>query len=1056
MSAEVIAVKLGSALIERAAALLLARRQRDDETRLSMDELIRRRIPGIRSQRSLRRQFEQISDAVAARIEPMILQEYRGLSEGELQAVSDAVVSTFEKSDLSDSAILKQDADPIRVARTIRESIPRPAGFSEAGCALYDQLIAECCDDYVRIVRHLPVFTERATSELLARISALGDEISEIIEKLPARTMYAPEGSDHDREFLNKYLELVSNTLDDVEMFSFATGEHQLRTKLSMAYISLRVATGSRLRRRSSGDSAHLLQTINDDETEQEAAEAISDEESRGGRVEAILSNESRVLLRGEAGSGKTTLLRWLAVTAARGAFVSSLTAWNGLVPVVIRLRSYGSRSLPKLDELLDDVAGPLTSIMPRGWVDRQFQQGKILLLIDGVDELPPGDRRKVKKWLQVLLTAYSEIRVVVTSRPAAASQDWLINEEFLPVSLERMTRDDLTAFVRQWHLAVASKEQNLPCPREELPEYERALLLSIKDRPHLYSLASNPLLAAMLCSLNISRYRQLPRSRMELYQIAVELLVQRRDADRQVPSSADLSLSLSERISILRDLAWRLSDNNRSELDIGKARTYVAEKVRSMRQVEVDSEDVMQYLLVRSGLLRSPAQGKIDFVHRTFQEYLAAAEIVEADRIGNLVGRAHLDLWRETVVMAAGHANRTQRHELISGILARAVDEERHRRKLRLLAVSCLETMESIEDELHSRIDAALDYLVPPRRQDDAWSLALIGEPVRQKLPVTLKDLTEASAVATVRTAALAGGSGAVQLLSSYATDSRDKVHAALVRSWPYFDDIAGYCEEVLAKIDSSMGLRLEMFKPAQWEAAKKLDRIAAASILYPTTLDKLKIADFPSPRLLMLTDLVGCNDIELLATAPSSRVVTTLILNTRRADAQLINWNRLADFERLVSLSMLGWQNIPEFNEWEIPRRVRRLALEVPKAGMGSIAVNHGILSLDVHGPGAREFVADGDFGRVSVLSLFNCDLSENLREVLNSVPKVRRLEFWNVKLPVDLSALSMLPDLIELSISECTAPDNSHISIPRNIVDNVRMSIHRTPVVAHGSGE
>ncbi|WP_306934095.1 NACHT domain-containing protein [Streptomyces luteogriseus] len=33
------------------------------------------------------------------------------------------------------------------------------------------------------------------------------------------------------------------------------------------------------------------------------------------------LAEERGVLLRGEAGSGKTTLLRWLAVTAARGAF---------------------------------------------------------------------------------------------------------------------------------------------------------------------------------------------------------------------------------------------------------------------------------------------------------------------------------------------------------------------------------------------------------------------------------------------------------------------------------------------------------------------------------------------------------------------------------------------------------------------------------------------------------------------------------------------------------------------------------------------------------------
>src|SRR5690606_14313956 len=134
----------------------------------------------------------------------------------------------------------------------------------------------------------------------------------------------------------------------------------------------------------------------------------------------------------------------------------------------------------------------------------------------------------------------------------------------------------------------------------------------------------------------------------------------------------------------LLRDLAWRLSDNNRSEIDLAKAAGYVAAKLRAMRHLDcLDGNEVLEQLRHRSGILRSPAKERMDFVHRTFQEYLAANEAAEEDRIGNLVGRAHLDLWRETIIMAAGHANTRQREELLGGILDRAEEEPRHARTL-------------------------------------------------------------------------------------------------------------------------------------------------------------------------------------------------------------------------------------------------------------------------------------------------------------------------------------------------------------------------------------
>ncbi|WP_354670679.1 hypothetical protein [Streptomyces flavofungini] len=118
-------------------------------------------------------------------------------------------------------------------------------------------------------------------------------------------------------------------------------------------------------------------------------------------------------------------------------------------------------------------------------------------------------------------------------------------------------------------------------------------------------------------------------------------------------------------------------------------------------------------------------------------REQQARSSMSELIRVGVPGLRAHLDLWRETVVMAAGHANRTQQEEILGGVLERAEREPRRSRALRLVAASCQETMPSVPDALAARLDEAVARLVPPRRQSDVASLAAGGGvPLLSRLP--------------------------------------------------------------------------------------------------------------------------------------------------------------------------------------------------------------------------------------------------------------------------------------------------------------------------------
>ncbi|GAA2660174.1 NACHT domain-containing protein [Streptomyces aculeolatus] len=1019
MLAETAALRLGTIVANAAGKLWLRGKQRDQERQLEMADLIRVRVPGVRLQREVRQQFEQITNAVYDRLDPYLTHAFDRLEPGGRQAVIDAVADTFARADLSDDAVLAADARPAELVRRITASVRPPTGLGETETRLYETLFAECVAYYVRIVRSLPVFEERAAAELLARTSTLGAEVARILERLPDRSLFAPDGSDLDTDFRRTYLELVSRQLDEVELFRGTSDQAgPQRVRLSVAYVSLRTTGGDAGRRRSIRTLPRLRPDMSDWEED--------GPESSGMRVEAALRGASRVLLRGEAGSGKTTLLRWLAITAARGGFTEELAEWNGLTPVLVKLRDYAGRKPPNPEAMLDGVAGPITGVMPRGWVERRLDAGNVLLLIDGVDELLHRERQEVRDWLRRLLGQYEDVRVVVTSRPAAAGADWLRREDFTALHLDRMTPPDLAAFVRQWHQAVRELGGELPCAVDDIPQYEQSLLTSLKDRAHLQSLASTPLLAAMLCAMHLNRGRHLPQDRMELYRNALHTLVHDRDADRRVPSAADSELSLGDKLLILRDLAWRLSDNNRTEIDADRAAGYVTAKLRGMRHLDVlDGTQVLAQLRQRSGVLRSPAEDRIDFVHRTFQEYLAAEEAAEEDRIGNLVERAHLDLWRETIIMTAGHANARQREELLDGILNRAGEEPRHARTLRLLAAACQETLPMASEGLAARLDEAVIKLLPARRKTDPPALAAVGPTLLRWLPSSLEELTEKAAAQTVRTAALIGGERALHLLEGYVGDERWYVVYELIRAWDYFDaDV--YVDRVLCRLPLAKRIVL-INHSGQLHAARRLGALTDLVVACPQP-DLTFVVDLLPLRELWMTRLAGVADLSVLRGHPHLRHLS------------LHGTMSLREVSALADLSRLEWLGLPasEALDLDILREIRKLRgiklFEAGETGLGPFTTLTGVQHLMLVGScwcKLRGFDELEGMTSLRKLDLYNLDGHVWLAGVNSVPPSLTDLSLYNCVVLPDRQTFTRFSSLRRVTLHACRTPDGMPVS-------------------------
>ncbi|MCE6993409.1 NACHT domain-containing protein [Saccharothrix sp. S26] len=859
-------------MAQHAAKAWLARRRKSRDRAASLASLAAEELSSVRQRARLDHLIAGIGHQVGDQLEPLLAAKFASLPEHESRAALDAVVDALGELDLSDEALLAADADPELLARRVRATLVRDAGLSEQATRLYEIALDQACRYLVQVIRHLPEFQPRALAEVLGRASQQTALLEDVLARLPRTSLHAPAGAETDEEFRDEYLRYVGNTLDRLELLGL-TMRHRPKLALSVAYLSLSVTDqdrrGSRFEfdRWFGADVDHVPGSL---------------------RVEAAIGNADRTLVRGEAGSGKTTLLDWLAVTAAREAFTDRLASWNGLVPLVVRLRRYADSPLPRPEQFLDHAAGWLVGLMPRGWVHRVLRAGQGLVLVDGVDEVPAGKRRLVRDWLRELVPAFPRARVVVTSRPAAADQRWLHDEGFGSVLLEQMSPADVRVFLQRWHEAARDAE-SLPCAPEDLPVAERRLLRQLDNRPHLRALAASPLLCAMLCALNLGRTSELPQSRMELYQAALTMLLDLRDAEREIAGM----LSGTEKTVLLRDLAWRLIQAGRSELPLDRAISFVSLKLTSMPTVDSPAEVVLTHLLERSGVLREPVSGRVDFVHRTFQEYLAASEATEQEHIETLARNAHLDTWRETVVMACGHGKRSQTRDLLTAILDRADAEPRHARRLRLLAAACLETVTDVDAPVHSRIDHVIrDHLVPPRSVRETRSLASIGHRVLRYLPETLDGLSEAAAAATTRAVALTGGADAIPRLAHYARDARKDVQNEIINAWEYFDP-ERYAREVLADAPLDDGrisvrsLRLlpllgslrNLTETELWlldRPCADLDHLRGIphlSFLYQVCIGEIDLAplsEHPALRHLYLRGASGYRDLALLERLP------------------------------------------------------------------------------------------------------------------------------------------------------------------------------------------
>jgi predicted NACHT family NTPase len=318
----------------------------------------------------------------------------------------------------------------------------------------------------------------------------------------------------------------------------------------------------------------------------------------------------------------------------------------HGLVPVLIELKRCDSEKIDLVEKIQSELetcgfenANVLTQTL--------LSKGGMLVLLDGLDEIPSQHLNQAITQIQDFVNKYKENRFIISCRTAAYQGGFnnLVNVEMADFDDEQIQQFINNWFCREQDLDVAVAES---CWQ----------LLNADGYQATKELAYTPLLLTFLC-LVYDELQVFPKNRAALYKDALDILLRRWTAEKRIqrdPIYKDLTIQLEE--MLLAKIAYEQFSQNRLFFDkqtvTSEICAYIAENLNAPKHL--DGENVLREIQIQQGILVGRSSDTLSFSHLTLQEYLTAQYVLDLQLIDELVSQ-HLNnpRWREVFLLVAG-----------------------------------------------------------------------------------------------------------------------------------------------------------------------------------------------------------------------------------------------------------------------------------------------------------------------------------------------------------------------------------------------------------------
>lgn len=300
---------------------------------------------------------------------------------------------------------------------------------------------------------------------------------------------------------------------------------------------------------------------------------------------------KNHVLLVGRPGSGKSTALARLVLDEARQ---------RRSIPVMVELRSWQG----SIVALISDSLGRHGLTLTEGQLEALWQDDRLLLLFDGLNELPSEEARSQ-------LTAFRQnhlnIPMIFTTRDLSIGGDFGIEKR---LEMQPLTELQMQAFVRSY-----------------IPDLAEQMLQQLSDR--LRELGQTPLLLWMLCDL-FRTTGEIPENLGLVFRLFTQGY--ERNLKRDVPIESDWEWWKP----VLQQLAWVMMQGEKpTELRVMIGRADAVRAIGQFLEGKVPyAEDFARKCLrdfQRHHLIQAEAGNEeLGFRHQLIQEYYAAEALLE------------------------------------------------------------------------------------------------------------------------------------------------------------------------------------------------------------------------------------------------------------------------------------------------------------------------------------------------------------------------------------------------------------------------------------------
>ncbi|MBH8563708.1 NACHT domain-containing protein [Nostoc sp. CENA67] len=406
-------------------------------------EPFRRRISELRRLKPVIHQVEDAADAASSSLTRFFLNQK--LSEATVEDILRGFAVINELLELED--IANPNVTTEEVVENILSRLPCPQTVQQTYGPVYRLALYTVVQVLMQVG---PVMAEwqklnfSSTFELPRRVV---NKLNEISDQIDAQGKLGQAGADESYEILHRdYLlqrfhKVEAGTVRmttnlDVDLRELFVMPRVVEQKLSQdadgaeadASLSLMSLTAARqlYRERNNRDEIYQQTTKGEKPEDKPAPTAL----------EQVKSSPRNVIV-GLPGAGKSTFFEWLQVKLA-SVEEKFILGDEQAIPLLLRVRQLDLHNLPKGAALIEKATASKdrADLMPDGWIERQMKAGRVLFMLDGLDEAEPELRDKcLIPWLFDLFTRYPKCHYLISSRPVGYPPGLLRKQKFVECS---------------------------------------------------------------------------------------------------------------------------------------------------------------------------------------------------------------------------------------------------------------------------------------------------------------------------------------------------------------------------------------------------------------------------------------------------------------------------------------------------------------------------------------------------------------------------------------------------------------------------------------------